>query len=337
MKLGETRRVWRISGTILLIIAVLVSAVWANLAIQYRWPGPPATRLAACLVFAVVAVGAATGLVVRKYRWAIPVYVAVFTGLIVWWVSIRPSNEKDWAAAVAHGVTGSLDGDWLTVENVRNFKWNSETDFVEQWGQRTYDLAQLRSLDLYLVYWMGPAIAHTIMSFGFQDGRYLDFSIEVRRTRNEEYSAIAGLFKTNELVLIGAEERDLLTLRKVRHEDVRLYQLRTPPAQARALLVQYINQANNLAVRPRFYNTLTTNCTTTIFDMSRAVTSSIPFSWRVILTGYLPGYLYERGAVDTGMPLEELSRRADVNDRIHAGLNEKDFSSFIRDGVPRPR
>ena len=332
-----TRRVLRISETYLLIVVVLVSTVWTNLAILCRMPGPPAIGIAACLIFDVVALGAVTGLVVRRYRGAVLAYAAVVTAFLAWWTSIHPSNDKDWAAAVAYGVTGSLHGDQLTVENVRNFTWNSESDFVERWEQRTYDVSKLRSLDLYLVYWMGPTIAHTIMSFGFQDGRYLDFSIEVRRTRNDEYSAISGLFKANELVYIGADERDLLTLRKVRHEDVRLYRLGTPPAQARALLVQYIDKANGLAAHPQFYNTLTTNCTTTIFDMSRAVNSSILFDWRIILTGYLPGYLYERGAVDTSISLEELSRRADVNGRIDAGLNEKDFSSFIRDGVPTPR
>ena len=264
-------------------------------------------------------------------------YATVYAVLLVWWASIDPSNDRDWAAAVAYGVTGSLNGDRLSVENVRNFSWDSETYFVERWEQRTYDLSKLRSLDLYLVYWMGPAIAHTIMSFGFEDGRYLNFSIEVRRNRNDDYSAVAGLFKKNELVYIGAAERDLLTLRKARREDVRLYRLGTPPAQVRALLVQYIDEANDLAAHPRFYNTLTTNCTTTIFDMSRAVTSSIRFDWRIILTGYLPGYLYERSAVDTSIPFEELIRRADVNGRINAGLNEVEFSSFIRDGVPSPR
>jgi Domain of unknown function (DUF4105) len=331
------RRVLKISGTFLLIIVVLSSAVWANLAISYQLPGSPAIRIGACLVFNVVALGAVTGLALRRYRRAVLVYAAIYAMLLVWWASINPSNDKAWAAAVAHGVTGSLDGDRLTVQNVRNFSWDSETNFVERWEQRTYDLLKLQSLDLYLVYWMGPAIAHTIMSFGFQDGRYLDFSIEVRRIRGQDYSAIAGFFKKNEIVYIGADERDLLTLRKARHEDVRLYRLGTPLPRARALLVQYIDEANDLAAHPRFYNTLTTNCTTTIFDMGRAVTSSIPFDWRIILTGYLPSYFYERGAVDTRIPLEELNRRADVNSRIDAGLSEIDFSSFVRDGVPWPR
>jgi hypothetical protein len=175
------------------------------------------------------------------------------------------------------------------------------------------------------------------MSFGFEDGRYLDFSIELRRTQNDQYSAVAGFFKTHELIYIGADERDLMTLRKVRNEQIQLYRLRTPPERARALLVEYIKQANDLAARPKFYNTATTNCTTTIFSMMRAVTSSIPLDWRIILTGHLPDYLYEHGAVDTRISLEELRQRADVTSRVDAGLNEVEFSSRIREGVPPPR
>jgi hypothetical protein len=331
------RRVLRISGIFLLIVVVLFSAAWANLAVSYQLPGSPTIRIGSSLAFDVIALAAVTALVLRRHGGAVLIYAAAYVVLLIWWASLRPSNDKDWAAEVAHGITGSLDADRLSVENIRNFSWRSETSFTQRWEQRSYDLSTLRSLDLYLVYWMGPGIAHTIVSFGFEDGRYLDFSIELRRTRNGEYSAIAGFFKTHELVYIGADERDLLTLRKARGEDVRLYRLRTPPAQARALLIQYIDVGNELAEHPKFYNTLTTNCTTTIFEMARAVGSSIPFDWRVVLTGYLPGFLYERDAVDTSVPLDELTRRADVNDRIDEGLSEVDFSALVRDGVPRPR
>ena len=128
-----------------------------------------------------------------------------------------------------------------------------------------------------------------------------------------------------------------MTLRKVRNEQIQLYRLRTPPERVRALLVEYVKQANDLAARPRFYNTLTTNCTTTIFNMMRAVTSSIPFDWRIILTGYLPSYLYEHGAVDTHIPLEQLRQRADVAGRVETGLSEVEFSSRLREGVPDRR
>jgi hypothetical protein len=331
------RRILRIVGTGALAVFLFLSAVWANLAIAYQLPGSAAVRIGACLVLNLIALAALVAIVRRKHWRAVLVYAAAYALLLAWSGSISASNDRNWAADVVHSITGIVDGDRLSVSNVRNFSWRTETDYTEGWEQRTYDLSKLRSLDLFLVYWMGPSIAHTIMSFGFADGRYLDFSIELRRPQNDQYSAVAGFFKTHELVYIGADERDLLTLRKVRNEQIQLYRLRTPPERARALLAEYIKQANDLAAYPRFYNTLTTNCTTTIFNMVRAVTSSIPFDWRIILTGHLPGYLYDRGAVDTSIPLEELRQRADVTGRIDAGLSEVEFSSRIREGVPAPR
>jgi hypothetical protein len=330
-------RVLRICGTTLIALLLILSAIWANLAITYQLPAPEILLIGICLAFDLVALAALVAVLQRR-RWrALLVYAVAYAILLAWSASISASNDKNWAADVAHGITGSLDGNRLSVHDIRNFHWRTETDYTENWEQRTYDLSKMRSLDLFLVYWMGPSIAHAIMSFGFEDGRYLDFSIELRRTKDDQYSAIAGFFKTYELVYIGADERDLMTLRKARNEKIHLYRLRTPPERARALLAEYIKQANELAVKPRFYNTLTTNCTTAIFDMMRTVTSSIPFDWRIVLTGYLPGYLYDHGAVDTGIPLEELSRRADVTGRVDGTLDEVEFSSRIREGVPAPQ
>jgi hypothetical protein len=331
------RRVLRFGAIGLVALCLVLSATWANLAIAYQLPGSVAVRIGACLALNAIALAALVQLVLRG-RWrALLIYGAAYAIFLGWSASISASNDKNWAADVAHVITGTIDGDQLSVSNVRNFNWRTEADYTARWEQRVYDLSKLRSLDLFLVYWMGPSIAHTIMSFGFEDGRYLDFSIELRRTQNDQYSAVAGFFKTHELVYIGADERDLITLRKVRNEQIQLYRLRTPAERARGLLVEYIKQANDLAARPRFYNTLTTNCTTTIFNMMRAVTSSIPFDWRIILTGNLPSYLYEYGAVDTRMPLEELRRQADVTSRVEAGLSEVQFSSRLREGIPQPR
>ena len=330
------RRALRAGAAGLFAVFVVLFAGWANLALAYQLPGSAGVRIGACLALDAIALAALVGFVLRR-RWrAVVVYTVAYAIFLGWSASISASNDKNWPADVAHGITGTIDGDRLSASNVRNFSWRSEANYTERWEQRTYDLSKLRSLDLFLGYWMGPSIAHTIMSFGFDDQRYLDFSIELRREQNGQYSAIAGFFKTHELVYIGADERDLMTLRKVRNEQIELYRLRTPPERVRALLVEYINQANDLAARPRFYNTLTTNCTTTIFNMMRAVTSSIPFDWRIILTGHLPSYLYEHRAVDTRIPLEELRQRADVTSRVDASLNEVEFSSRLRMGVPAP-
>jgi hypothetical protein len=333
------RRVLRASAIGLFALSIVLSAIWANLAIAYQMPGSAAARIGACLVLNLIALAALVAVLRgRRTRWrAVLIYAVAYAIFLGWSSSISASNDRNWAADVAHGITGTVDGGQLSVRNLRNFSWRTEADYTERWEQRTYDLSRLQSLDLFLVYWMGPSIAHTIMSFGFEDGHYLDFSIELRRTQNDQYSAVAGFFKTHELIYIGADERDLMTLRKARHEQIQLYRLRTPPQRARALLVEYIEQANDLDAHPRFYNTLTTNCTSTIFDMMQAVTSSIPFDWRIILTGHLPSYLYEHGAVDTRIALEELRQRADVTSRVDASLSEVEFSSRLREGVPAPR
>ena len=114
-------------------------------------------------------------------------------------------------------------------------------DFDQRWEQRTYDLSRLTGVDLIMSYWAGEAIAHTIVSFGFDDGARLAFSIETRKQRDEVYSSIAGFFKQYELAVVAADERDVVRVRSnIRGEDVRIYRLRMTPANARILLGEYV-------------------------------------------------------------------------------------------------
>jgi hypothetical protein len=186
-------------------------------------------------------------------------------------------------------------------------------------------------------YWAGPKMAHVILSFGFEGGNYLAWSIEVRRRKGGEFSPIADLFKSNPLVIVAADERDVVGVRSnVRGEDVQLYRLRTGPEAARKLLLEYVADANALSVAPEFYNSLTTNCTTTIVKMMRAVGARIPLDWRLIVNGYLPEYAYQQAALDTRLTLEELRARAHIDKRAQAAGLSPDFSRLIRVGVPSP-
>jgi len=190
------RRVLRIVGNGIIALVLVLSAVWTNLAIAYQLPEAAGVRIGACLALDVIALTALLAVVLcRRIRWrAVLIYAVAYAIFLGWSISISASNDKNWAADVVHGITGTINGDRLSVRNLRNFGWRTEADFTQRWEQRTYDLSKLRSLDLFLVYWMGPSIAHTIMSVGFEDGRYLDFSIELRRTQDDQYSAIAGFF-----------------------------------------------------------------------------------------------------------------------------------------------
>ena len=272
----------------------------------------------------------------RRPVLALP-FVLAFGLILAWWSTIQPVANADWAPDVARQTTGALNGNELTLTNVRDFTWREDGSFDESWTTRTYDVSKLHSLDVFMSYWAGPEMAHVIMSFGFEDGTQLAWSIEVRRRKGGEYSPLADLFKSSPLVVLAADERDVVRVRtNVRGEDVRLYRLRTPPAAARSILLEYVDDANALAVKPTFYNSLTTNCTTSIVRLMRAAGQSVPFDWRLIVNGYMPSYLYDQGAVDTRMSLEQLQERGSIDARAKAADQATDFSKLIRVDVPLP-
>lgn len=336
---APARRLGRIARglCVLALFALgLGSAVWGALALWFQAPLPQGARAALIAVFCALAGAALIGLFRRRLRPALPAYALGFAALLVWWSTILPSNDRDFAPEVAHGVTGRVEGDELQLWNVRNFSWVSPTQFHENWETRNYDLAKLQSADFYLVYFMGPLIAHSMVSFAFSDGRHLMFSVEIRPERGQPFSAIAGFFRRYMLVFLAADERDYLFLRKARNEDVRLYRIRVAPGAARALLLRYVAEANDLALHPQFYNTLTGNCNTVIFAMVRALSPSFPFDWRIVLNGFLPSFFYDHGLVDTSIPLRELIAGAAVTDRIEMGLTEEAFGARLREGLPNP-
>ena len=247
----------------------------------------------------------------RRLRPALLVYAVGMLAVVVGWAGLRPTNHADWIPEVAQAPTAITGGDWVTIANVRNFAWRTESDFEPRWEERRYDLRQLERLDLVASYWAGDAIAHTILSFGFKDGSQLAASIEIRRRVGQDYSPVAGFFRNYELVYVLADERDVIRLRtNVRHEQVFLYRLKTPPEAVRALFVAYLREVNMLAQQPEFYNTLTTNCTTQIRVNAIAAGGTVPWSWKVLLSGHLPEYLYDRAIVDTRLPFEELRGRS---------------------------
>jgi len=318
-----------------LVVAPL--SAWAAAALWFRLPAPDWLKAVAC---GIVAVGALATIVAlfTAARWrALSVFALAFVGVSLWWSSIRPPAEGDWAPDVARQTTGTLNGDILNLSDVRDFGWKSDADFTERWSERSYDLSKLKTLDLFLSYWAGPQMAHLIMTFGFEDGQELAWSIEVRREKNGQYSPIADAFKSHTLVFLATTERDSVRLRaNVRGEDERLYRLRASPEAARTLLLQYVAEANDLKRNPAFYNSITSNCTTAVAQMIRAVGGTLPLDWRLLVNGYLPGYLYDHRSVVTTIPLSELTALARIDERARAADQSPDFSRLIRIGVPSP-
>jgi hypothetical protein len=255
-----------------------------------------------------------------------------FAAILAWWLSIAPSNDRDWQRDVARPARARFEGSRVSLENVRDFTYRSETVYDEHWETRTVDLDRLTGVDLYLSYWGPVHIAHTIASWQFDGDRPLAISIETRKEVGETYSALLGFFRQYEIYYVVADERDVVLLRtNVRGEDVYRYPIRLEPARARALLVDYLEEVNRLAERAEWYNALTDNCTTAIRRHVQRALGHTPFSWKILANGHYPELLYERAAIDTSRPYAEVRARAAVSARAKAIGDAPDFSARIRE------
>jgi hypothetical protein len=261
--------------------------------------------------------------------------LAGFLLVLAWWFSLRPSNDRNWQPDVAVLPYAEIKGNQVTVHNIRNCVYRAEQDFDVHYYDKTFNLDELRSVDLFLVTWGSPHIAHTMISFGFTGGDYVCFSIETRKEKGEGYSAVKGLFRQFELTYIIGDERDLVRLRTNyrQGEEACLYNLRVTPGQARQLFLDYIARANSLREKPEWYNALTDNCTTGI-RTQRSAAERQPWDWRMLVNGHLDELLYERGTIATNLPLAELKQRSHINPVAKNADNAVDFSRLIRQNLP---
>jgi hypothetical protein len=325
----------RVLAWTLIAFVSALAALWAALSLHFAGPRPAllADGLAVALVAIVVGVLAR----VRPIGVATLVLILVFAVWAVWWSSLEARNDRDWQPDVARTPRAVLDGDRLTISDLRNFDYRSETDFTERWETRTFDLAKLSGLDLFMSYWSSPSIAHTIMSWDFADGQHLAISIETRKEKGEEYSAVAGFFKQYELYYVVADERDVVRLRSnYRHEEVHLHPLRTPIVRARRMLLDYVDAMNRLADRAEFYNAATANCTTTITSHVRKIGVAFPWDRRALINGRVDELIYEKKVIDTTRPFAAVREASNITARAQAADQDPAFSVRIREGLIRP-
>jgi hypothetical protein len=319
-----------------LALFVLGFGIWGALLLAFAGPRDEVVRTALVVGFCLASASALIALFIRRWRWrAMAAFALLGTALMIFWSSLEPTNERDWQPEVAILPYATMSGDEVTVHNIRNFDYRSETDYTVAYYDKRFNLQDLRSVDIVTSYWMGPAIAHVFVSFGFAGDQYLAVSIEVRKPKGEGYSTLKGFFRQYELIYVVADERDVIRLRtnyrRDPPEDVYVYRIRGSIEAARMFFMRYMERLNELRTQPEFYNTLTTNCTTTIWMNAHVNPGHIPLSWKILASGYVPEYLYEQGRLEAmGLPFPELQRRAYINVRAKAANSTADFSRRIR-------
>ena len=231
-----------------------------------------------------------------------------------------------------------IDGDRVHITGVRDFDYRSRDDFTVHYEEREVQLSHLTGLDFFVSYWSEGPVAHTFVSFTFDNAPPLSISIETRPEVGEGFDPIASLFKQFELIYVVGDERDLVRVRtNYRKETVYLYHLNSPVESVRKLLLVYLNRINELADRPEFYHLLTNSCTINIIRYANAAGRAGRFNIRHLLNGLIDSYLYYSGRVNTTLPFEELRRRSRINEAAQVADDAPDFSDRIRASLPAAR
>jgi uncharacterized MnhB-related membrane protein len=324
-------RVIRSIGWTCAWLVAFVCATWVFGALYFDFPK---ANTFAAIVFLLALL--AVVIFVRGKLLKLAIVFGAFAVVVSWWLTLKPSNDEAWQPDVAQTAWAEINGDEVTIHNVRNCDYRTQTDFTPRWETRTVRLSQITGMDVAINYWGSPWIAHPIVSFQFSDGLPLCFSIETRKTIGQVYSTLEGFYRQYTLIYVVADERDCIRLRtNYRHEDVYLYHTLASPGQARERFREYINTVNALHENPRWYNAVTSNCTTSI-RAQRAANLRAAWDWRILLNGKADEMLYQRHAIATGgLSFTELKQRSLINERARAADQNPEFSSIIREGLPR--
>lgn len=317
-------------------VLMLLSSVWAIMALWFQAPWSGVGRYYLSILWFLCVVGLSYRLWFAEPWWhSLVGYLAMLVLLIAWWNSIKPSHDRDWADDVAFITTGTAEGDHVTLNHVRNFHWRGKEDYDIRWEKREYDLSRLTSVDMLTSSWGLPGIAHVLVSFGFDDGDYVVFTVEIRRERHQSFSAVGGFFKEFELAIIATDERDAVRVRtNIREEEVSLYRIGLNAQDAKELFLSFVSQANYLAEHPRFYHTVTGNCTTIVYSMMKQIVDGLPLDYRLLLSGRLPSYVKAVNGMASEQPLTELNQRGKISKQAREAGSSSEFSSLIRQGVP---
>ena len=322
---------------------VILSSIWLCLALWFQEPfGWLVTRLliGIWIVFALSILGIYITQHFFNRHTDVLIYMLGFLLGLFWYFGLEARQDRDWNPEVAQVLSYEQEGDKIRLHNVRNFNWHADGSYDERWETRDFDLNQITGVNIITSYWMGPQIAHTLVSFDFANSKPLTFSIEIRKEKNEEFSTYGGFFRKYELSLIAADEKDLIYTRSnVRDEHVYFFPVNMSKTERRALFKEYLGKANEFRHQPKWYNSLTSNCTTLVFDMVQAISKRhLPTDYRLLASGYLPNYLYDLNAISHDLTIQQWYDVAYINPRVSElnNISSTQYSTLIRQGIPKP-
>ena len=326
-------RALRLFGIVAVCMLSACLSAWAMAALYFDFSRAGREWLPPAIYLVVLALFLAN---VRKRAFRIGICFTGFLIVMICWLSLKPSNDRDWQSNLSRTPWAEINADRVSIHNFRHCYYRGETEFTCEWLTKEVFLSQIRGVDFFVDYWSSPWIAHPIISFQFGDNDYVAASIEARYQIGQGYSPMRSFFRQFTIIYVLASERDLIRLRTNYRsgEKVYLFHTTTSPQWSRDLFLQYLRQANRLHDDPRWFNAITNNCTTGIFANMAAAghmpSGSSRYSWWVLLNGRAPEMLYRGGYFAGNLPFSELKAQAYINPVANAVNDAPDFSQRIR-------
>lgn len=248
--------------------------------------------------------------------------------------TIKPTHEKDWNIDHAKLPHAEINGDMIKIYNIRNFKYKDETIISPDFYNKTFDLKKLSKVYYVVSHFANfNGIAHTFLSFEFDDDKYISLSIEARRTKKQkEYSLLKGFFKQYEMIYVLGDENDILKVRtNIRKERVHFYPVNATPQKVREMFLAIIKRVNKIYTEAEFYNTADNNCTNNLVNHVVEITNhKIPWSYKIFLPGYSDKLAYQMNFIPTDKSFREIKKRYLIDNEKLINSNGENYSKAVR-------
>jgi len=256
-------------------------------------------------------------------------FIFVVVGILT-----KASNERDWNKDQEVLPRAQINGNIVSIYNIRNFSYTSTSSYTSNYYDKQFDLNKIVKVWYVVEPFSGiPGSAHTFLSFEFEENKFVSISVEIRKEKGESFHPLKGLFNQYELMYVIADERDAIKLRSNYRKDlVYLYPIKTTKKQAQELFTGMIDRTNNLADHPEFYNSITNTCTTNIAKhVNNIIAGKVPlFNLRILLPANSDKLAYKLGLIDTDLSFEEARKEYLINDRAVKYGSDPNFSLRIR-------
>ena len=222
-------------------------------------------------------------------------------GVLVYFLALTPDEvfsetrwQRPWGRCPA--LTAGAD-DAVQIRNVRDFAYRSEHDYDVRYTDLEIYPSRIDSVDLAVSHWDElEMVAHTMLRFNFTDGREFVVSMETRLPEGVEQGFLPGIYKRYELLMVIGTSRDLLDLRsKYRGETLYIYRTGATREQAALLLTAVLRRLEKLSRKREFYNSVTSNCTTSLAPLLNLIDPGFEGDLRLLLNGFSDKLMFELG------------------------------------------